>query len=82
MLLGLQEPELEKFVERIAATAIVNQAVVKCLARNIPVTPDNVILFVGDFASPTRPGFPGMIDAIMKAVEEVAIDTRPKGQPN
>lgn len=82
MLLGLEEPELEKFVERIAATAIVNQAVVKCLLHNIPVTPDNVILFVGDFADPTRPGFAGMIDAIMQAVDEVAVDTRSKVWPN
>jgi hypothetical protein len=76
MLFGLEEPELQAFADRIAATAIVNQAVVKCLVRGIRITPDNVILMIGDFVDPTRPGFAGVINAIMDAVDEVVTAPR------
>lgn len=71
MLFELEESERQQFADRIAATAIVNQAVVKCLVRRVEVTPDNVILMIGDFIDPSRPEFAGVIDAIMKAVNEV-----------
>jgi hypothetical protein len=38
------------FLERISATAIVNQAVMKCGLAGMTVTHDNVIAFIGDFA--------------------------------
>jgi hypothetical protein len=72
MLFGLEEPELQKFADRIAATVIVNQAVLKCLVRGMKVTPDNVILMVGDFVDPQDSGSAGVIGAILKAVDEVA----------
>lgn len=71
MILGMTETELQAFIERISATAIANQAVLKCHLRGIPVTTDNVILFVGDFIDPTKPEFEGLINAIETAIEQI-----------
>jgi len=71
VILGMTEIELEAFVERISATAIANQAVLKCHLRGVPVTIDNVILFVGDFIDPTKPEFEGLIGAIETAIEQI-----------
>lgn len=70
-MLGMNESELQGFVERIAATAIANQAVLKCHLRGVPVTIDNVILFVGDFIEPERPEFANLIGAIETAIEQI-----------
>jgi hypothetical protein len=71
MIWGLEEAQLEDFLERISATAIANQAILKCYLRGIPLTTDNVILFVGDFVDPSRPEFTGLIGRIEMAIEEV-----------
>jgi hypothetical protein len=76
MILGMSEIELEAFVERISATAIANQAVLKCYLRGVPLTTDNVVLFVGDFIDPSREEFTGLICKIELAIEEV-IEKRP-----
>jgi hypothetical protein len=59
------------FSDRVAATAIVNQAVLKCLLLQVPVTTDNVILLVGDFADPSRVENSDLINEILIAVEEM-----------
>lgn len=71
MILGMNEAELQAFIERISATAIANQAILKCYLRGVPMTTDNVILFVGDFIDPTRPEFTGLIGRIEMAIEDV-----------
>lgn len=71
MILGMNETQLQAFMERISATAIANQAVLKCYLRGIPLTTDNVILFVGDFIDPTQPEFTGLIGKIEMAIEDV-----------
>jgi hypothetical protein len=73
MLFGLEEPELQDFADRIAATAIVNQAVLKCAIHGIPVTPDNVIFVIGDFVDPARLGFEGLMSAILRAIDEIGV---------
>lgn len=57
--------------QRIGATAIANQAILKCLLAEIPVTVDNVILFVGDFLDPGDKRHEKMIGLIERAIEEV-----------
>lgn len=71
MILGMNEAQLQAFIERISATAIANQAIVKCYLRGVPMTTDNVILFVGDFIDPSRAEFTGLIGKIEMAIEEV-----------
>ena len=43
----------------------------KCRARHLPLTEDNVIFFVGDFFDPTNPQFEGIIDKINDAIAYV-----------
>ena len=71
MIFGMSEPQLKAFIERISATAIANQAVLKCYLRGIPLTTDNVILFVGDFIDPSKPEFTSLIGRIEMAIEDV-----------
>lgn len=75
----ISESEREAFDERIAATAIVNQAVLKCLVSGVRLTPDNVVFMIGDFFDPHRPQHAGLVLAILRAVEEVAVTLR-RGQ--
>ncbi len=56
---------------RIGATAIANQAILKCILSEIPVTIDNAILFVGDFVAPDDPDRQEMIGLITRAIEDV-----------
>jgi hypothetical protein len=71
MILGMDNRQLQAFIERISATAIANQAILRCYLRGIPLTTDNVILFVGDFIDPTQAEFTGLIGKIEMAIEEV-----------
>jgi hypothetical protein len=63
----------QAFEDRIAATAIVNQAALKCLVFGVRVTPDNVLRMIGDFTDPTKPELVPLIDAILQAVDEVTL---------
>jgi hypothetical protein len=71
MILGMTESELQEFIERISATAIATQAIVKCYLHDSPLTTDNVLRFVGDFVDPTNVEFAGLIAKIETAIEEV-----------
>lgn len=71
MILGMDDVQLQLFIERISATAIANQAVLKCYLRGIPLTTDNVILFIGDFIDPSEPEVTGLITKIEKAIDDV-----------
>jgi len=63
------DSEAEKFQTRINAAAIVNQAVLRCRALDMPMTADNVIICVGDFFDPTDPSYADLIDEVMVAVD-------------
>ena len=69
MIQGMDEDEATRFIERISATAIVNQAVLRCMLLGLPVDPDNVILCVGDFIDPTNAQFAGVIDQILHEID-------------
>lgn len=71
MILGMTESELQEFIERISATAIANQAIVKCYLHESPLTTDNVLRFVGDFFDPGNVAFAGLMVKIEIAIEEV-----------
>lgn len=71
MLPGMSEPEGMRLLERIAATAIANQAILKCVVAGFPLTIDNAILFVGDFVDPAKPEVASLIGMIGNAIEEV-----------
>lgn len=70
-MLGLSELELQDFIERISATTIANQAILKCSLAGMPLTVDNVINFVGDFFDPGKPQFDGLIVKIEAAIDDV-----------
>jgi hypothetical protein len=71
---ALDEKRVELF-DRIAATAIANQAILKCSFSGMPITVDNVILFVGDFIDPTDSTLDVLMEKIIQAIDEV-IDCR------
>ena len=71
MIMGMTEKDATAFVERISATAIVNQAMFKCSLAGLEMTPDNVVLLIGDFVDPTRPNFQGLIAQIEQTVDEM-----------
>lgn len=71
MILGMTESELQEFIERIAATAIANQAILKCYFHEVPLTTDNVLRFVGDFVDPTKTEFIGLLAKIELEIEDV-----------
>lgn len=71
MLPGLSATESVRLFERISATAIANQAILKCSLAGMPLTVDNVILFVGDFVEPDEAAATGLFEAIMGAIQEV-----------
>jgi len=71
MILGMTESELQEFIERISATTIANQAILKCYLHQVPLTTDNVLRFVGDYADPTNIEFVGLIAKIESAIEDV-----------
>jgi hypothetical protein len=75
LLPGMTEEEGVRLFERIGATAIANQAILKCTVAGFPLTVDNVILFVGDFVDPARGSCANLVEMIGLAIEEV-IDCR------
>ena len=75
MLPGMTQAEGIRLFERIGATAIANQAILKCTVAGYPLTIDNAILFVGDFVDPTKPEVASLVELIGIAIEEV-IDCR------
>lgn len=71
----MTEEEGLRLLERIGATVIANQAILKCTVAGFPLTVDNAILFVGDFVDPTKQAASNLISLIGRAIEEV-IDCR------
>lgn len=71
MLPGMTEAEGIRLFERIGATAIANQAILKCTIAGFPLTVENAILFVGDFVDPARPEVASLVELIGIAIEEV-----------
>ena len=68
MIMGMTDDQAQAFLEKISATAIANQAVLKCIVLGLPLDVDNVILCVGDFIDPANSNFAGLIDEIEKAI--------------
>jgi hypothetical protein len=72
MIHAYSDSERADLLERVAAVAIANQAILKCTIAGSPLTIDNVLTFVGEFADdPTHPAFQGVADRILAAIEEV-----------
>ncbi|MGN7295387.1 hypothetical protein [Rhizobium sp. SAFR-030] len=63
--------DFNKFVEKVAAAAIANQAILKCSLRGIPVSVDAVIPFVGDFLQPDNPRFHHLALLVQRTLEEM-----------
>lgn len=76
MLTGMTTDERNSFFERISATAIANQAFLKCSISGMPINADNVTLFVGDFLDPANPDLQELVDKIGAAIDEV-LDVAP-----
>jgi len=66
---GMSEKEAQAFQEKVAATAIANQAILRCMILGMPVTIDNVILCVSDFVDPTDYRFGGLIEQVQQAID-------------
>ena len=71
MIMGMGDREIEKFTRKVAATAIANQAAIKCIVNELPLTADNVILFVGDFFDPSNSSFEALVEEILDEIEYV-----------
>ncbi|MBB6509156.1 hypothetical protein [Rhizobium soli] len=71
MLTGMTEDQRNEFLERITATTIANQAILKCSISGFPLTADNVVAFVGDFLDPENPNLQELIEKIGYAIDEV-----------
>ena len=70
MISGISESEYQTLLERVSATVIADQAVLKCALRGVAPTVDNVLLFVGDFFDPANDQFARLVEHILKAVDE------------
>jgi hypothetical protein len=68
---GMTDKEADEFLERISATTIANQAVLKLIVSGLPVTSDGAIRLIGDFIDPTRPELSRLIEKISNAIDEV-----------
>ena len=71
MLTGMSVDDNNDFLEKISATAIVNQAILKCLISGVQLDHDSVIAFIGDYADPTDPAYLGLIVQIQRTIDEV-----------
>lgn len=61
---------------RIMATTIVNNAVIKCMLGGLPITHDNIILLIGDFADPQDPRNARLIADINQQIDDIIDTTR------
>lgn len=71
MTLGLSNRDATNFLERISATTIVNHACWRCTVAGLPITRDNVNLFIGDFANPSEPRAASLIRRVELVVREL-----------
>jgi hypothetical protein len=66
------EDQSQAFSDRVAATAIVNQAAIKCMILGLPVNGENIVRLIGDFFDPMDPRYDGLLDKLLIAVHELA----------
>jgi hypothetical protein len=71
MIMGMSEATAVAFFERVTATAIVNQAILKCSLAGLKMTHENVVRCVGDFADPDNPAMAGLIAQIDRSIDDV-----------
>lgn len=72
ILLRLDEDESQAFLDRIAATAIVNQAAIKFMMLGLPANGENVTRLIGDIFDPLDPRHDRLLDKVLFAIHEVA----------
>ncbi len=77
---GLTEQEAQDLQEKVAATTIANQAVLRCMILGMPVTVDNVILCVSDFVDPADCRFGSLIEHVQHAID-VTVNMAPYSKP-
>lgn len=70
-MLGLSQELSDQLFRRVSATAIANQAILKCSLAGVPLTVDNVIYFVGDFLPPEDDHGDALSLEIMNAISDV-----------
>jgi hypothetical protein len=73
MLSKFDEEEFQALSDRIAATTIVNNAALRCIAAKLPLDGENVTLMIGDFFDPTDPRFDRLLRHVLVAVEEISL---------
>lgn len=78
MILGMTESELKAFLDRISATSIANQAILKCYVHDVPLTADNIRRFAVDTVDVTKTDSTSFIARIEVAIEEVV--GKPSGE--
>lgn len=77
MNINVVDDDFDSFSEKAAATAIANQAILKCIIRGVPLSVDTVIPFVGDFLPPTDDRFHRVAVLIKAALEDMLDPTSP-----
>ena len=68
---GMSKENTDKLLHRVSATAIANQAILKCSLAGVPLTVENVIYFVGDFIDPSEAGGDELAREIERAIADV-----------
>jgi hypothetical protein len=68
-LRDMTREEEHAFQERVAATAIANQAILRCMILGMPLTVDNVTMCVSDFVDPEQQKFRNLIEQIEQAID-------------
>ena len=68
---GMSKENADRLLHKVSATAIANQAILKCTLAGVPLTIDNVIYFVGDFIDPNEAGGDELAHEIERAIIEV-----------
>lgn len=68
---GMSKENADRLLHRVSATAIANQAILKCSLAGVPLSIDNVIYFVGDFIDPDADGGEELAREIEQAIADV-----------
>ena len=75
--MNIKDKATLELLTRVCATAIANQAILKCSLAGVPLSVDSVLPFVGDFYSPENESLNGVTAQIEDAIAAVL---QPYGQ--
>jgi len=69
--MNIKDKATLELLTRICATAIANQAILKCSLAGVPLSVDSVLAFVGDFFDPKNESLNGVMAQIEDSIAAV-----------